>query len=299
MNSNFNRFIQEYLSYLKINLKYSPNTILSYENDLKQFEEFLILTFGNEGIDLNEIELSLLKSFVAELFDKNYSKRSISRKISLLKSFFKYLAKKKHIEKNIAATLIFPKLDKKLPSYMTESETEKLFDKEQIDVRKPIENAIIELFYSTGIRLSELINMKISNINFSNNTVKVFGKGSKERIVPFGSEARKSIDEYLKSRPAPAEGNVDILLLAANGAKLYPMQVNRIIKKSFQGVTELKKKSPHVLRHTFASHLLDKGADICAVKDLLGHESLATTQVYTHISPEKLKKAYKQSHPRA
>ena len=299
MSSVFNRYVQEYLSYLKINLKYSPNTILSYENDLKQFEEFLILTFGNNKIDLEEIELSLLKSFVAELFDKDYSKRSISRKISLLKSFFKYLAKKKHIKKNTAATLIFPKLDKKLPSYLTESETDKLFDKEHSDERKPIESAIIELFYSTGIRLSELINMKISNINFSNNTVKVFGKGSKERIVPFGSEARKSMDEYLKNRAAPADGNTDILFLSTTGSKLYPMQVNRIIKKSFQGVTELKKKSPHVLRHTFASHLLDKGADIRAVKDLLGHESLATTQIYTHISPEKLKKAYKQSHPRA
>lgn len=295
----FNKYIQEYLSYLKVSLNYSPHTISSYENDLKQFETFLGLTFGKEEYDLNDIELSLLKSFVADLFDEDYSKRSISRKISLLKSFFKYLTKKKYIQKNTASTLIFPKLDKKLPSYLTESEAEKLFEPEQTEERKPLDAAVLELFYSTGIRLSELINLKISNVSFANKTIKVFGKGSKERIVPFGKNAGQSINEYIKTRPAPAEGNSDILFLSSNGNKLYPMQVNRITKKSLAGVTELKKKSPHVLRHTFASHLLDKGADIRAVKDLLGHESLSTTQVYTHISPEKLKKVYKQSHPRA
>ncbi len=296
---NFNRYIQEYLSYLKVSLNYSPHTITSYENDLKQFENFLTLTFGKDDFDLNDLELTILKSFVAGLFDEDYSNRSISRKISLLKSFFKYLAKKKYIKKNVASTLIFPKLDKKLPSYLTESEAEKLFEPEQTEDRKPLDAAILELFYSTGIRLSELINLKISNINFSIKTIKVFGKGSKERIVPFGKNAELSINEYLKIRPVPAEGNSDILFLSSNGNKLYPMQVNRITKKSLEGVTELKKKSPHILRHTFASHLLDKGADIRAVKDLLGHESLSTTQVYTHISPEKLKKVYKQSHPRA
>ena len=296
---NFNRYIQEYLSYLKVSLNYSPHTITSYENDLKQFENFLTLTFGKDDFDLNDLELTILKSFVAGLFDEDYSNRSISRKISLLKSFFKYLAKKKYIKKNVASTLIFPKLDKKLPSYLTESEAEKLFEAEQTNDRKPLDAAILELFYSTGIRLSELINLKISNINFSIKTIKVFGKGSKERIVPFGKNAELSINEYLKIRPVPAEGNSDILFLSSNGNKLYPMQVNRITKKSLEGVTELKKKSPHILRHTFASHLLDKGADIRAVKDLLGHESLSTTQVYTHISPEKLKKVYKQSHPRA
>lgn len=296
---NFNKYIQEYLSYLKVSLNYSPHTITSYENDLKQFENFLTLTFGKDDFDLNDLELTILKSFVAGLFDEDYSNRSISRKISLLKSFFKYLAKKKYIKKNVASTLIFPKLDKKLPSYLTESEAEKLFEPEQTEDRKPLDAAILELFYSTGIRLSELINLKISNINFSIKTIKVFGKGSKERIVPFGKNAELSINEYLKIRPVPAEGNSDILFLSSNGNKLYPMQVNRITKKSLEGVTELKKKSPHILRHTFASHLLDKGADIRAVKDLLGHESLSTTQVYTHISPEKLKKVYKQSHPRA
>lgn len=295
----FNKYIQEYLSYLKVSLNYSPHTITSYENDLKQFENFLTLTFGKDEFDLNQLELTILKSFVADLFDEDYSNRSISRKISLLKSFFKFLTKKKYIKKNVASTLIFPKLDKKLPSYLTESEAEKLFEPEQTEVRKPLDSAIMELFYSTGIRLSELINLKISNINFANKTIKVFGKGSKERIVPFGKNAGQSINEYIKIRPVPSEGNSDILFLGTNGNKLYPMQVNRITKKSLEGITEIKKKSPHILRHTFASHLLDKGADIRAVKDLLGHESLSTTQIYTHISPEKLKKVYKQSHPRA
>jgi integrase/recombinase XerC len=196
----FNKYIQEYLSYLKVSLNYSPHTIISYENDLKQFENFLTLTFGKDEFDLDQLELTILKSFVADLFDEDYSNRSISRKISLLKSFFKFLTKKKYIKKNVASTLIFPKLDKKLPSYLTESEAEKLFEPEQTEDRKPLDSAIMELFYSTGIRLSELINLKISNINFANKTIKVFGKGSKERIVPFGKNAGLSINEYLKNQ---------------------------------------------------------------------------------------------------
>ena len=175
----------------------------------------------------------------------------------------------------------------------------KLLGEKNITEISITDKAVIELFYSTGIRLSELINLKLTNVNFNNRTIKVFGKGSKERIVPFGSKAETAIKNYIKIRDICNLNNLDILFLSNNGKKLYPMQVNRLMKKNLSLVTDMKKKSPHVLRHTFATHLLDKGADIRAVKDMLGHESLSTTQVYTHITPEKLKKVYKQSHPRA
>ena len=162
-----------------------------------------------------------------------------------------------------------------------------------------LDKAVIELFYSTGLRLSELINLKIQNIYFSNRTLKVLGKGSKERIVPFGKKAELALLNYIGIRDICNTEKTDIFFLSNSGKKLYPMQVNRLIKKNLSIVTDIKKKSPHVLRHTFATHLLDNGADIRAVKDLLGHESLSTTQIYTHLTPEKLKKVYKQAHPRA
>jgi integrase/recombinase XerC len=231
--------------------------------------------------------------------NKKYSTRSVSRKISVLKSFFKYLLKKKYVISNPSSGLIFPKQDKMLPAYLSSNEINKLLeDRKYIEI-KILDIAIIELFYSTGIRLSELINLKLSDINFTKRTLKVLGKGSKERIVPFGEKADIAIQNYLKIREICNTENLDYLFISNTGKKLYPMQVQRMIKKNLALVTELKKKSPHVLRHSFATHLLDRGADIRAVKDLLGHESLSTTQVYTHLTPEKLKKVYKQAHPKA
>ncbi|MBK8550162.1 MAG: tyrosine-type recombinase/integrase [Ignavibacteria bacterium] len=175
----------------------------------------------------------------------------------------------------------------------------KLLGEKYISGMSIIDKAIIELFYSTGIRLSELINLKTDKVDFRNNTIKVFGKGSKERLVPFGKEAGKALKNYLSIREICDLNNSDYFFLNSAGKKLYPMKVHRMVKKNLSLVTDLKKKSPHILRHSFATHLLDNGADIRAVKDLLGHESLSTTQVYTHLTPERLKKVYKQSHPRA
>jgi integrase/recombinase XerC len=304
LEKKFNEYISEFLEYLKVTKNYSLHTVTAYENDLLQFGEYISKSGKNEKTDFNKIDLVFLKSFISDLSDprarKNkYTKKSISRKISVLKSFYKYLLSKKYIAKNFASALIFPKVARKLPSFLTENEINKLLDEKYVSDLSLLDKAVIELFYSTGIRLSELINLRIDKVNFRNRTIKVFGKGSKERIVPFGEQADKALKNYLSIRDICNVSNSDYLFLNNSGKKLYPVKVNRMIKKNLSLVTDLKKKSPHVLRHTFATHLLDRGADIRAVKDMLGHESLSTTQIYTHLTPERLKKVYKQSHPRA
>lgn len=315
MQKTFNEYLDEFIEYLKLNRNYSPHTIISYKTDLSQFAEYIaksnlgkehISTYesGNKSVDFTKIELNFLKSYIAELSDpysgkKSYSRKSLSRKISVLKSFYKYLVKKKYISKNTSAYILFPKTAKKLPSFLSKKEMENLLSQKYISEISILDKAIIELFYSTGLRLSELINLKIQNVYFGNRTLKVLGKGSKERIVPFGKKAETALLNYIKIRDICITENTDFFFVNNSGKKLYPMQVNRLIKKNLSIVTDIKKKSPHVLRHTFATHLLDNGADIRAVKDLLGHESLSTTQIYTHLSPEKLKKVYKQAHPRA
>jgi len=311
--------VNEYIEYLNLARNYSSNTIISYKIDLKQFTDFLIKSFHGENdfsekelnnlkIDISDIDLLMLKSFIADLFEKQkldikrarkFSNRSISRKISVIKSFFKYLYKKGIIKSNIATGLGFPKLEKKLPSYLSMNEINELLDKVGDDELNFLNKAIIEMFYGTGIRLTELINIKLNDVNFSNNTVKVLGKGSKQRIVPFGSKAETALKNYIQIRDIINLNKLDLLFMSKKGKKLYAVEVRRMVKKNLSTVTDIKKNSPHVLRHSFATHLLDNGADIRAVKDLLGHENLSTTQIYTHVNPEKLKKVYKQAHPKA
>ena len=315
--SNVAVLIKEYLDYLNITRNYSQNTIISYKTDLKQFYNFLVLTFHGEDklrddvnlrIDINSIDLLILKSFISDLFERKkldiknarkFSNRSLSRKISVLKSLFKYLYRKGIIKSNPASGLGFPKIAKKLPSYLSVNELNTLLDRIGSDELSFIDKAIIELFYGTGIRLSELINLKYADVNYSNKTVKVTGKGSKQRIVPFGSKADIALKNYLHIRDIVNINKLDNLFVNKKGKKLGTVEVRRMVNRKLSSVTDIKKRSPHILRHSFATHLLDNGADIRAVKDLLGHENLSTTQIYTHVSPEKLKKVYKQAHPKA
>ncbi|HMQ67377.1 MAG TPA: tyrosine-type recombinase/integrase [Ignavibacteria bacterium] len=309
MQKLLSEYINEYLEYLKVTKNYSPHTILSYETDLLQYSDYIIKSNGSKkgdeiSISPDSLDLNFLRSFIADISDpfarkKNFSKKTVSRKISVLKSFYRFLYKRKYIKKNYSSSLIFPKTDKKLPSFLSEKELDKLLGEKYFTEISIPDKAIIELFYSTGIRLSELINLRIHNIDFTKKTIKVLGKGSKERIIPFGLEADKAMKNYISIREIINVNGLDIFFMSNNGKKLYPMKVNRLIKKNLSMVSDLKKKSPHVLRHTFATHLLDNGADIRAVKEMLGHESLSTTQIYTHITPERLRKAYKQSHPRS
>lgn len=312
----FLEYIEEYLNFIRVAGNFSANTVISYQNDLKQFLNFLFKTYKDSSclfpeefvLDIKSVTKRDIKSFISDLLleekidikkVKKYNTKSISRKISTLKSFFKYLKKRKFIDINPASVLIFPKRAKNLPYFVTETDMEKLLEgAKTIDI-SILDKAIMELFYSTGIRLTELINLKIQNINFQSKTIKVLGKGSKERIIPYGEKANKALKNYIEIRNICNVKNYDNFFIGNKGNKLYPMQVQRLVNKNLSTVTEMKKKSPHVLRHTFATHMLDKGADIRAVKDMLGHESLSTTQVYTHLTPEKLKKVYNQAHPKA
>ncbi len=306
--------VNEFSEYLKRVKNYSKNTLISYSTDLKHFGEFLIEFYNKDGdlqnlsIDLDDIDLFLIKNYLVYLYEKQkieikktpkYNKKSISRKISTLKSFFKYLYKRKYISKNPASGVLLPKLPKRLPTYLTYQEIDKLLEEKEGISLRILDKAILELFYSTGIRLSELINLKLSDIDLNKKLIKVRGKGAKERIVPFGKKAEVAIRNYLQIRDISNRKNIDILFLDNKGNKLYPMKVYRMVKKDLSKVTDLKKKSPHIIRHTFATHLLDKGADIRAIKEILGHENLSTTQIYTSVTAERLKKIYKQAHPRA
>jgi integrase/recombinase XerC len=309
-------YIEEYLNFIRVSGNFSPNTVISYHNDLKQFLNFLFQSYKDSSVlfsedfqyDLKAITKRDIKSFISELLleekidikkVKKYNTKSISRKISTLKSFFKYLKKRKFIDINPASVLIFPKRPKNLPYFISENEMNRLLDGSKSIDLSILDKAVMELFYSTGIRLTELINLKIQNVNFFNKTIKVLGKGSKERIIPFGGKANSALKNYMEIRNICNIKYYDNFFIGNKGNKLYPMQVQRLVNKNLSGVTESKKKSPHVLRHTFATHMLDKGADIRAVKDMLGHESLSTTQIYTHLTPEKLKKVYNQAHPKA
>lgn len=317
----FALYRDEYIRYLGENKKYSGHTIISYTNDLNQLGKFLYYTFNSPTefefsdleefkLQISEIDLYILKSFVAELSDEKskifpdktntrFSRRSISRKISVLKSFFKYLVKNKIITTNPASNLIFPKLNSKLPEFVTQREFNELLEsRDSLDL-SVLDKAVIELFYATGIRLSELITLEYSNVNFHKRTIKVTGKGDKERIVPFGTKAEKSMRDYVEIRNICNVNNLPEFFISKKGKPLYRMQVQRLVRKTLSKVSELRKKSPHVIRHSFATHMLDNGADIRAVKELLGHESLSTTQIYTHVTPEKLKEVYKRSHPKA
>lgn len=303
--------IDKFSSYLLNEKNYSKNTLLNYVRDLNDLYSFIARKIEDKGakIELKYIDEQTLKDFIAGFVlnpEQKYSKRTISRKISTLKSFYKFLNRKKLYSVNPSRNLIFPKLGKNLPTVIDEKALSSMFDKEYFakDVWGLRDRAIMELLYSSGIRLNELVNLSIDNFDERNNVIKVRGKGRKERIIPIGNLSVGAVIAYLDKRDKyfeekQADYDRSIIFNAKNGKKLYPALVNRIAEKYISKVSEIKKKSPHVLRHSFATHMLNHGADIRAVKDLLGHASLSTTQIYTHVSVERLKEVYKKAHPKA
>lgn len=293
--------VRSFLEYLEVERNYSPNTLRSYDSDLRHFISYLV---SNDICSLREVRKNHLRTYLGRLLDEGLTKKSVARKIASLRSFFRYAKRHQIIDTNPTLTLISPKLEKRLPSFLDESAAKRLFDAVDTSTEVGRRNAaILELFYSTGMRLNELIQLNVDDLDFSEGVVKVTGKGSKQRIIPVGRRALQALRAYETDRRMLLLGlkqkeEQSALFLMPKGGRFYPEAIIRMVKSAIGKVSELEKRSPHVLRHTFATHLLNRGADLRAVKELLGHESLSTTQVYTHVSTEQLKKIYRQSHPK-
>lgn len=292
--------IQPFLDYLKFEKRYSIHTLTSYQTDLFDFINFLETQFG--AVSLKEVNHSFIRSWLAFLKNKGLRSKSINRKISSLKSFFKYHLKTGGIESTPMAQVISPKISKRLPVFVQETDTKKLLialNQSTEDWKSLNKKMLITIFYGTGMRLSELINLKEKQIDFSKSQFKVLGKGNKERIIPASKEMLEMIRDYQQTKKKNFEKTDDFLLVTEKGKKLYPKYAYLLVNQVLEEASTLDKKSPHILRHTFATHLMNNGADLNAVKELLGHSSLASTQVYTHNTIEKLKDIYKKAHPKA
>lgn len=273
---------------------YSLNTIKSYEKDLNQFCEFA------KDIDVKKIDYNFIRKYLQFLYNKKYTNKSVSRHISSLKSFFKYLTKIGKIKENPCVLISSPKVEKKLPNYINYNDLEVLFSiSDKNDVLGLRNLLILELLYSCGVRVSELVNIKLSDIDFNNNRILILGKGSKERYVLYGSVCQELLDKYIKNSRSKLNKNSEYLLLNKFGNKISDRAIRMIIDDIVKKSSLKLNISPHTLRHTFATHLLNEGADLKIVQELLGHENISTTGIYTHVSNEHLRKVYLDAHPRA
>jgi len=293
--------INNFLQYLSSHKQYSHHTVEAYKRDVLQFFEFFNLNESSGQKKVNHLTKQDIRDFISSLIRYGMSKKSAQRKIAALKSYFSYLNKEKVIQKNPVSGIPLPKQEKVLPQFLQEHEISEILKKINTDTPSGIrDRAIIELFYSTGIRLSELSGLNIHDIDFHAGTVRVLGKGAKQRIVPIGKVASCAVRAYLSKKEELFKVRDDkAVFLNRFGKRLSNRGIQLRVNKWLTMVSEKKGLSPHILRHSFATHLLDRGADLQAVKELLGHSSLSTTQMYTHLSTSRLKKIYKQAHPRA
>ena len=293
--------IAKFLDYLKYEKRSSEHTVTAYEGDLAQFETYLRENFS--GMTVLETEPLMVRAWMMELIEGGDSARTVNRKVSALRAFFRYHVKLKNVAVNPMEAISSPKIQKRLPQFVEEGDMENLFSEDLFEdtFEGWRDRLIFELFYATGMRLSELTNIRRNDIDLYACTVKVLGKRNKERIIPFSPRLKEVILKYfsLFDEKYPEIPKNYYIFVAPNCNKIYPKAVYRIVRKYLDLVTTIDKRSPHVLRHTFATHLLNHGADINAIKEILGHASLAATQVYTHNSIEKLKNIYNQAHPRA
>lgn len=290
--------IQAFVDFLSLEKKYASNTVLAYQTDLKVFQIFLASEY--EILDLKVAHYTQIRRWITLLVDGGLSNRSINRKISALNSFYKFLVKTGTLKTSPLAKHKALKVQKKIHIPFSEKELTAVLSTKRDDSFEAIRNLLIlELLYSTGMRRAELINLKISDVDFHQQQLKVLGKRNKERFIPLLNTVRESLKAYINLRNQLVNiQDSDILFLTKKGAKMYGTLVYRIVKNYFETISSKVKKSPHILRHSFATHLLNNGADLNAVKELLGHSSLAATQVYTHNNISELKKVYAKSHPR-
>ncbi len=290
--------IESFIITLDKERNFSLHTIKAYKNDLNRFNSFL-----NQGISriiLKKINRNDIRKFLSDEYDNNFTSKTVARRLATIKSFFKYLVKIELIEENIAIHINSPKVAKKLPSFINKSLIDVLMNSPSLDTLIGVrDRAVLELFYSTGMRLSELVNINIGDFHLNKKLLRVIGKGKKERMIPYGRAAESAIENYLKMRNIsfkPVFAKTP-LFVNSKEKRISTRTIQRRMNNYIKLVADGKRVGPHLLRHTFATHLLDNGADITAVKDLLGHSSLSSTQIYTHVSIEKLKKDYTQAHP--
>lgn len=291
--------ISRFSDHLKFEKRYSAHTVRSYHDDLIQFRDYIETQFGRMKIE--EISSPVIRSWLASLKENDLSSRSITRKISTLKSFFKFVVRSGELRKSPMVNIVSPKLSKRLPSYVEEKDMNTLFRHVEFDDdwNGYTGRLAMQLLYQLGLRLSELVNCKEDQVDFGNKHIKILGKGNKERIIPADGRLLSEIREYVKKKRAQIEDADRVYLLVNDrGRKLYPKYIYRLTTKYLPLVTTIGQKSPHIMRHSFATHLSNNGAELNAVKELLGHASLAATQVYTHNSIEKLKNVHKKAHPR-
>lgn len=295
--------IDRFLQYIKYEKGYSSHTFVSYETDLLQFEEFVMKRCGVKEITLDKVDSCLVREWIVSMMEAGVSASSVNRKMSTLKSFYTYLCKQEVIKKSPMSQVVSPKMKKRLPHFLREEEMSdmlsvdsQLFGEGFEGVRDEL---IMETFYTLGIRLSELVALKDTDVDLQAKTVLVNGKRNKQRYVPFGDPLKQAMSSYLSLRNKEVPERSGFFFVRPTGEALYPMLVYRVVRKYISVVSSLSKKSPHVLRHTFATAMLNNGAELEAVKELLGHSSLAATEVYTHTTFEQLQKNYKLAHPRA
>jgi integrase/recombinase XerC len=292
--------IEEFINYISFEKRYAQNTCTAYQQDLSAFQYFIEKEF--EVNSPQAVEPEFIRTWIHSFITKKITSVTIHRKISSVKSYYKYLLRNNIVTKSPLLTIQLPKKPKRLPVFIDEKKMDLLKNQPKNTELSPyqllLQNLIMELFYQTGIRRTELVNLLEKNIDFYTKEIKVMGKRSKERIIPFGEDLKKLMVDYIAEKEKN-ELPGDYLFCQENGKIIYDEWVYLLVKEELSGITTLKKKSPHVLRHSFATHLLNNGADITSVKNLLGHSSLAATQVYTHNTIEKLKRTYKQAHPRA
>lgn len=286
------RYIDKFINYLKIERDVSVNTIRNYSSDLNAFASFF------KDKDIKNIRYFDLRKYLAHLKTSNYSKTTIARKLSALRSWFKFLQQDGYIKQNPASLIATPRLDKKLPTFLSEKEMEGLLDIHTENLLDFRDKAILETLYSTGVRVEELVALDADDIDFIGGIIKVKGKGSRERLVPIGDKALISIRKYLEFRVGKGVES-DILFLNKNNTRITSRSVRRVVDKHIMRISRKRNISPHSLRHSFATHMLNRGANLRVIQELLGHKSLSTTQIYTHITTSKLKSEYEKSHPRA
>ena len=292
--------LADFLSYLKKERGFSAHTVKAYEYDLNRFISFLGHKYQTNIRNFEDIDRDLIRQYLGFEFDHGLSSKTVARRLAALKSFFNYLMRSERISDNPAIYVKSPKISQSLPNFIDHKVIDALMESPDVSTEIGVrDRAILELFYSTGIRLNELIMLDIGAVDSINQMIKVHGKGDKERLIPFGNKAKLWLEKYLKNRAVSFNSAWEKtpLFVNAKGGRILRLDVQRSTRKYIEKFANGKSLGPHILRHSFATHLMDKGADIRAVKDLLGHDSLSSTQVYTHVQPEKMKEIYKQAHP--